>query len=112
MVTPADLAAAARAPGADAVEAGELAVPVPDAVTVERPKSREHGDYATNVALQLAKPARKPPRDVAGILAARLQEVDGIASVEVAGPGFLNLRLDSVGRIAAAVVESGEAYGR
>src|SRR3954468_19814281 len=120
MVTPADLAAAVRAAVADAVEgggtraveAGELAVPVPDAVTVERPKSREHGDYASNVALQLARPARRPPRDVAEIIAAPLGNADGTGPVEIGGPGFLNIRLDAVGRIAAAVVEAGENYGR
>ena len=54
---------------------------------------KEHGDYATNVALQLAKPAGRPPREVAELLAARLREVDGVDAVDVAGPGFLNLRL-------------------
>jgi arginyl-tRNA synthetase len=111
-VTPADLAAAVVAAVAAAVEGSELAVAVPERVTVERPRSREHGDYATNVALKLAKPARRPPRDVAEILAAHLRTADGVAAVEVAGPGFLNIRLDAVGRIAAAVVEAGETYGR
>jgi arginyl-tRNA synthetase len=111
-VTPADLAAAVVAAVAAAVEGSELAVAVPETVTVERPRSREHGDYATNVALKLAKPARRPPRDVAEILAAHLRTADGVAAVEVAGPGFLNIRLDAVGRIAAAVVEAGETYGR
>ncbi|MDQ1650247.1 MAG: arginyl-tRNA synthetase [Frankiaceae bacterium] len=111
-MTPADLAAAVVAAVAAAVEGSELAVAVPETVTVERPRSREHGDYATNVALKLAKPARRPPRDVAEILAAHLRTADGVAAVEVAGPGFLNIRLDAVGRIAAAVVEAGETYGR
>jgi arginyl-tRNA synthetase len=111
-VTPAELADAVRAVVVAAVEGGELDVPVPETVTVERPKSREHGDYATNVALQLAKAARKPPREVAGLIAERLRGVEGIASVDIAGPGFLNLRLDSIGGIAVAVVEAGEGYGR
>ncbi|MDQ1636459.1 MAG: arginyl-tRNA synthetase [Frankiaceae bacterium] len=111
-MTPADLAAAVVAAVAAAVEGSEHAVAVPETVTVERPRSREHGDYATNVALKLAKPARRPPRDVAEILAAHLRTADGVAAVEVAGPGFLNIRLDAVGRIAAAVVEAGETYGR
>jgi arginyl-tRNA synthetase len=111
-VTPADLAAAVRAAVAAAVDAGEIDVAIPDSVNVERPKNRDHGDYASNVALQLAKPARRAPRDVAEIVAAHLRRAEGIAGVEIAGPGFLNLRLDSVGRIAVAVVEAGETYGR
>ena len=62
-------------------------------MTVERPKNRDHGDYATNVALQLAKAAGMPPRALAELLAARLREVAGIAGVDVAGPGFLNITL-------------------
>ncbi|HSP36956.1 MAG TPA: arginine--tRNA ligase [Frankiaceae bacterium] len=111
-MTPDDLAAAIRAVVVAAVQSGDLDVPVPEAVTVERPKNREHGDYATNVALQLAKPARRPPRAVAELLVARLREAEGIASVDVAGPGFLNIRLESLGRIAATVVQAGEGYGR
>ncbi|WTX00572.1 arginine--tRNA ligase [Streptomycetaceae bacterium NBC_01309] len=96
------------------VEAGELDVAVPEHVTVERSKNRDHGDYATNVALQLAKRAGKPPREVATILASRLTAVDGVASVDVAGPGFLNVRLDaaSAGALARTIVEGGDAYGR
>ena len=111
-MTPDDLAEAIRAVVVAAVQSGDLDVPVPEAVTVERPKNREHGDYATNVALQLAKPARRPPRAVAELLVARLREAEGIASVDVAGPGFLNIRLESLGRIAATVVQAGEGYGR
>lgn len=97
-----------------AVEAGELAVAVPEHVTVERPKNRDHGDYATNVALQLAKPAGMPPRAVADLLAARLRETTGVAKVDIAGPGFLNITLDAAtqGLLARTVVEAGQAYGR
>ncbi|TWF97912.1 arginyl-tRNA synthetase [Kitasatospora viridis] len=97
-----------------AVEAGELSVDVPESVTVERPKNRDHGDYATNVALQLAKPAGKPPRAVAELVAARLRELPGVAKVDIAGPGFLNITLDaaSQGELARSIVEAGEAYGR
>ena len=112
-MTPTELGAAVRAAVAAAVGAGELAVPVPDTVTVERPKVREHGDYATSIALQLAKAAGRPPREVAEVLAARLRTAEGVASVEVAGPGFLNLRLAeaALGRVAADVVAAGPAYG-
>jgi arginyl-tRNA synthetase len=113
-VTPDELAAAVRRAAVDAVEAGELAVSVPEVVVIERPKSREHGDYATGLALQLAKGAGRPPRDVAEVLAARLRGVDGIASVDVAGPGFLNVRLAeaALGKVALTVHASGASYGR
>ncbi len=96
-----------------AVDAGDLSLPVPAEVTVERPRVKEHGDYATSIALQLAKPAGRPPREVAELLAARLREVDGVDGVDVAGPGFLNLRLAqaSLGAVALRVLEAGEAYG-
>ncbi len=113
-VTPETLAAAVRTCLLEAVEAGDLAVDVPAAVTVERPRNRDHGDWATNVALQLAKPAGRPPREVAELLAARLRGVQGIEGVDVAGPGFLNVRLDtaSAGALARDVVEAGSEYGR
>jgi arginyl-tRNA synthetase len=99
-VTPSELGAAVRAAVADAVEAGELVVAVPADVAVERPRVKEHGDYATSIALQLAKSAGRPPREIAELLAARLRQVDGIREVDVAGPGFLNLRLadDALGQ--------------
>ncbi|WP_194897874.1 arginine--tRNA ligase [Catenulispora pinisilvae] len=87
---------------------------VPATVTVERPKNRDHGDYATNVALQLTKAAAMPPRALAELLADRLRKVEGIAGVDVAGPGFLNLRLaaGAAGEVAKTIVEQGAAYGR
>jgi arginyl-tRNA synthetase len=91
-----------------------LAEGVPASVVVERPKSKEHGDYATNVALQLAKKAGMPPRDLANLLAERLRAAEGIAAVEVAGPGFLNVRVDAgaQGVVAAQIVAAGDGYGR
>ena len=113
-VTPAEVSAAIRDCLAAAVAAGDLAVPVPAEVRLERPRLREHGDWSTNVALQLAKPAGRPPREVAGVLADRLAEVPGIKSVDVAGPGFLNIVLDAAaaGEMARSIVEAGPAYGR
>jgi len=112
-VTPAELSDAVVAAVRAAVDAGALAVPLPETVTVERPKVKEHGDYATNVAMQLAKPAGRPPREVAELLAAELRKSPGVASVEVAGPGFLNIRLDesALGEIARTVVVAGDTYG-
>jgi len=113
-VTPAELSEAVRACLQAAVEAGELAVAVPDEIRVERPRQREHGDWSTNVALQLAKQAGRPPREVATLLATRLGELDGVKSVEVAGPGFLNVVLDAAaaGELARTIVEAGSGYGR
>jgi arginyl-tRNA synthetase len=112
-VTPEDLAAAVRASVAAAIEAGEFAGEVPAEVVIERPRNPEHGDYATNVALRLAKAAGKPPRDVAEVIAGRLRAVDGIAKAEVAGPGFLNVTLaaDSLGEVARTIVDAGPSYG-
>jgi arginyl-tRNA synthetase len=112
-VTPAELSdAVVRAVGG-VVDAGDLSVPVPASVTIERPKRREHGDYATNVAMQLAKPAGRSPREVAETIAKRLAEQSGIARVDVAGPGFLNIVLDAAaqGVLAREIVTAGEAYG-
>jgi arginyl-tRNA synthetase len=97
------------------VAAGAITLPdgVPTRVTVERPRQKGHGDYATNVALQLAKKAGTNPRTFAELLGGALQSFDGIADVEVAGPGFLNITVapDAQGQVAADVVAAGEAYG-
>jgi arginyl-tRNA synthetase len=113
-VTPADVSAAVVAAIRAAASAGELVVEPPAGVTIERPRNRDHGDYATNVAMQLAKPAGRPPREVAEVIATRLREVDGIAGVDVAGPGFLNISLSEAaqGALARTVVEAGDDYGR
>jgi len=112
-VTPAELQDAISEVVTACVDNGELSVPVPVQVVVERPKVSSHGDYATNVAMQLAKPAGKSPREVAQLIAGRLGQAEGIDSVEVAGPGFLNIRLsgDAVGQVAKQVVAAGAAYG-
>jgi len=113
-VTPADLAAVVRAAVlAVLTERGADVSVVPDTVTVERPRNPEHGDYATNIALQLAKKVGTAPRDLAQELARVLADDPGIASAEIAGPGFLNIRLDSgaQGSLVATVLERGAAYG-
>jgi arginyl-tRNA synthetase len=96
-----------------AVAEGELGVTVPETVVIERPKNREHGDYATNAALQLAKPAGRPPREVAEIIAGRLRGSAGITAVDVAGPGFLNITLSHAaqGEVARTIVREGREYG-
>jgi arginyl-tRNA synthetase len=113
-VTPEQLRDLVRTAVGAAVERGTLAVAVPDEVVVERPKNPEHGDYATNVALRLAKPAGRPPREVAEVLAGELRALPGIDRVDVAGPGFLNVTIaqGALGRIAVDAVSAGESYGR
>jgi arginyl-tRNA synthetase len=113
-VTPEQLRDVVRTVVAAAVDRGALAVEVPEGLVVERPKNRAHGDYATNVALRLAKAAGRPPREVAGLLATDLAAQPGIASVDVAGPGFLNITLaeGALGKIAVQAVTDGKAYGR
>ena len=97
-------------------EEGALALPdgVPSAVTVERPRQKEHGDYATNVALQLAKKAGQNPRDLAGRIQDRLVKIEGIAAVDIAGPGFLNISVEAgaQGVVAEQIVAAGRSYGR
>jgi len=112
-MTPADLADAIVAAIGRAVADGDLDVTVPTTVTVERPKNPEHGDYASPVALQLAKAARRPPRAVAEALAARLGENDAVARVDIAGPGFLNITLagSALGEVARRVLAAGSGYG-
>ncbi|HET6652096.1 MAG TPA: arginine--tRNA ligase [Nocardioides sp.] len=114
-MTPEQLSTAIVGALTDLVGSGALTLPdgPPGTVVVERPKSKEHGDYATNVALQLAKKAGMPPRELAGLLAERLGASEGVASVEIAGPGFLNIRVEAgaQGVLAAQIVAAGAAYG-
>ncbi|GLB62509.1 arginine--tRNA ligase [Dietzia sp. NCCP-2495] len=114
-MTPADLAAVIRAAlVALLADRGADVSLVPEAVTVERPRNPEHGDYATNIALQLGKKVGVAPRDLAADLAAVLADDPGVAAAEIAGPGFINIRLDSgaQGSLVATVIEQGENYGR
>ena len=113
-MTPADLAAVIRAALlAVLTDRGADISLVPETVTVERPRNPEHGDYATNIALQLGKKVGVAPRDLANELAEKLAADPGVASAEVAGPGFINIRLDSgaQGSLVASVLELGDAYG-
>ena len=116
-MTPAELSEALRAALVAAVDDGTFALDpsaVPAQVHVERPRQREHGDWATNVSMQLGKKAGTNPRAFAEELARRLADHPGVAKVDVAGPGFLNITLDTAaaGELARTVVEAGPAYGR
>ncbi|KNH16029.1 arginine--tRNA ligase [Arthrobacter sp. ZBG10] len=115
-MTPEELSLAISACLKDAVAAGEISLAasaVPDEVRVERPKNRDHGDWATNIALQLAKPAGMNPRDLATVLRTRLASIDGVSAVDIAGPGFLNITVDAAaaGALAKVIVEAGRTYG-
>ncbi|MDN5746556.1 MAG: arginine--tRNA ligase, partial [Nocardioidaceae bacterium] len=96
-MTPAELSTTVVGALSALVDSGELALSeaLPREVTVERPRQKGHGDYATNVALQLAKRAGTNPRALGELLAARLRVAEGIAAVEVAGPGFLNVTVEA-----------------
>jgi len=113
-VTPADLAELLKTTAAAVLaEHGLDAAALPAVVTVERPRNPEHGDYATNVALQVAKKVGANPRDLAGWLATALAASDGIAAADVAGPGFVNLRIEASaqGVVIEQVLAAGVAYG-
>ena len=112
-MTPEELSLAIRTALTEAVDAGDFAAAVPDQVRVERPKNRDHGDWSTNIALQLAKSAGMPPRELAATVAERLGRVEGVKAVDIAGPGFLNITLDaaSAGELARSIVEAGATYG-
>ena len=113
-MTPADLAELLRDTAAAVLtEHGLDTAALPATVTVERPRNPEHGDYATNLALQLSKKVGVNPRELAGWLSDALAAVDGIASAEVAGPGFVNLRIaaSAQGVIINDVIDAGSTYG-
>ncbi|MCQ4611961.1 arginine--tRNA ligase [Corynebacterium sp. CCUG 51687] len=113
-MTPADLATTVHEATVKVLSDHNLdASVVPDAVTVERPRNPEHGDYATNIALQVAKKAGTNPRELAQWLADALLENPAIAEADVAGPGFLNLRLatDAQGQLVADILAAGETFG-
>jgi arginyl-tRNA synthetase len=102
------------AAAAELSDRGVDAAVLPAAASLERPRNPGHGDYASNIALQVAAAAGARPRELADALAARLAAIPAVREVEVAGPGFLNIRLTAAaaGSLAATVVAHGEAYGR
>ena len=113
-MTPAQLSDAIVAALDAQVETGTLRLPdgVPNEVVIERPRNKEHGDYATNIALRLAKKAGMAPRELAQSLADALGDTEGIAKVEIAGPGFLNITVavGAQGRVAAETLTG--VYGK
>lgn len=116
-MTPDELAEKIRSVLVELSASGRVALDqdqIPSPVKVERPRSREHGDWATNVALQLGKRAGMAPRDLAGMLADEIGKDAGVEAVDVAGPGFLNITLSaaSAGELARTILEQGRDYGR
>ena len=96
------------------VAQGALSLEVPQEVVIERPKNRDHGDWATNVAMQFSQKAGLKPREFAEILAKKLAAAPEIDSVEVAGPGFINLRISSAqaNTLVREIVEAGANFGK
>jgi arginyl-tRNA synthetase len=113
-VTPADLAELLKTTAAAVLaEHGLDAAALPETVTVERPRNPEHGDYATNLALQLGKKVGVNPRELAAWLAGALTASPGISAAEVAGPGFVNLRIEASAQavVVGNVLSAGAGYG-
>lgn len=91
----------------------QLNCDIPTTLTLERPKNRDHGDYATSIALALSKPSGIAPRKIAEIIVAGLQVRKDIAALEIAGPGFVNITLDkrSQGGVIANILTAGKSFG-
>jgi len=107
------LAAQIQTAIAEAFARGEISGDVPASITLERPKNRDHGDYATSIALQLAKAAGKNPREIAEILQSAIASISGVSKVDIAGPGFINITLDraSQAELVRTILTAGSAYG-
>ena len=108
------LEAAIKAALERAFKAGSLSGQIPEAIKLERPKDRDHGDYATSIALQLAKPAGKNPRDVAQIICDLLAGTEGISKVDIAGPGFINITLNRADQaeLVTTILKATKDYGK
>ena len=96
-----------------AVDRGEISCTIPASVRLERPKNRDHGDFATSIALQLAKSSGRPPLEVAQMLQRDLQSLAEVAKVDIAGPGFINITLNSadLAELVRTVITAGATYG-
>jgi arginyl-tRNA synthetase len=113
-VTPDQLAALVQTAAADVLTGCGLTATSLPLAKVERPRHPEHGDYASTIALAAAKAAGLPPRELAAAIAVRVRADPAVSDVEIAGPGFLNIRLTAAatGAIADVIVGQGRAYGR
>jgi arginyl-tRNA synthetase len=108
------LAAQIQAAISSAIERGDLIGTVPANIPLERPKNRDHGDYASSIALQLAKPAGKNPREVAELLKKDLEKLPEVSSVDIAGPGFINIKLNRASQadLVRAILSAKEEFGK
>jgi arginyl-tRNA synthetase len=108
------LEAAIKAALERAFKAGSLSGQIPATIKLERPKDRDHGDYATSIALQLAKPAGKNPREVAEIICDLLAGTEGISKVDIAGPGFINITLNRADQaeLVTTILKATKDYGK
>jgi arginyl-tRNA synthetase len=113
-LNPAELAAAIgrileKMQSAGTLPSGQL----PTEIVVERPRNREHGDWATNAAMQLAPVFGLTPRALAELIAPEIQALEEVSKVDIAGPGFINISLNlaSAGALAKTIVEAGSGYG-
>ncbi|CAB4342154.1 MAG: arginine--tRNA ligase [Actinobacteria bacterium] len=97
-----------------ALIAGSLSGQIPATIKLERPKDRDHGDYATSIALQLAKPAGKNPHEVAQIICDQLVGTDGISKLDIAGPGFINITLNrsNQAELVTTIINAAMDYGK
>lgn len=107
------LAAQIRAALTSLVDQGALNGEIPSEIRLERPKNRDHGDYASSIALQMAKGSGRPPREIAEMLKTSLEALDEVASVEIAGPGFINVTLNraSAAGVVRQIISAEEKYG-
>ena len=107
------LAAQIQAALASLVAEGELQCAIPTQIPLERPKNRDHGDYASSIALQVAKGSGRAPREIAELLKRSLESLAEVASVEVAGPGFINVSLNraTAADVVRQILVAGEKFG-
>ena len=93
---------------------GKIAGEVPESIVLDRPKNRDHGDYATSIALQLAKAAGRSPREIADLIASELTGIESITRVDIAGPGFINITLNraSQAQLVEVILKSAGTYGQ
>lgn len=95
------------------ISTGKIEGELPPSILLERPKNRDHGDYATSISLQLAKAAGRTPREIAELISDELTGIDSISRVDIAGPGFINITLNraSQAELVELIVQSAAAYG-